>query len=264
MRAARPPLTPRAALRWAAVAPVVRRLKPDTILEIGCGQGAMGVRLAELACYLGVEPDAHSYSRARRRILGAGGQVLHRSDEELRADRQYDLVCAFEVLEHLPDDVSAVRRWLARVKPGGHLLLSVPAGPARFGASDILVGHYRRYDTGSLRSVFAAAHADACTTWHYGWPLGSLLDRGRDVLARRRLARAGTDPTGHSVGTPGSGRLLQPTTVAGPVIRLAVAPFALAQRWAPHRGTGLIALAPVPRHDARPVQPPLPTPDPPR
>jgi SAM-dependent methyltransferase len=239
-----PPLTPRATLRWAALAPVVRQLRPQSILEIGCGQGALGARLAGHGRYLGIEPDARSFQRARERVTRQGGDVLHSSDDALGGAQRYDLVCAFEVLEHLADDTGAVRRWAARVRPGGHLLLSVPADPERFGPSDVLVGHYRRYDPAALGAVLATAGLGSCAIWRYGWPLGALLEHGRNAIARRRLDR----PPGeqHAVGTPGSGRLLQPAALAGPAIRLAVAPFAYAQRFAPHRGTGLIALAHLP------------------
>jgi len=47
--------------------------------------------------------------------------------------RIYDMVCAFEVLEHLKRDEAALRDWITLVRPGGHLVLSVPAGPERFG-----------------------------------------------------------------------------------------------------------------------------------
>ncbi len=262
------PLTPRAALRWAAVAPVVAAINPGNILEIGCGQGAIGTRLARQASYLGIEPDTRSYQRAAQRIIPAGGRLLNCTDDELAADERADLVCAFDVLEHLADDLGAVQRWLRRVKPGGYLLLSVPADPAAFGPSDVLVGHYRRYSATTLDEVLAEAGAPERAIWHYGWPLGRLLDAGRDVISRRRLAdAASTEKKDNAAGTAGSGRLLQPGQLAGPLIRLAVAPFARVQRWAPGRGTGLIALVqpesalstrlPVPRYARRSAgQPP--------
>jgi SAM-dependent methyltransferase len=251
-------LAPRAALRWAAITPLLRQLRPDSILEIGCGQGSVGARLAGHGSYLGIEPNDQSYASAARRVTAVGGRVLHCADADLPAGTRADLVCAFEVLEHIEDDVCAARRWLSRVNPGGHLLLSVPADPAAFGPWDVLVGHYRRYSRADLERVLAAAGATAPLVWHYGWPLGGILDTGRDRVARRRLdrdaaPRRATLPTGPAGGpedeqaarTAGSGRLLQPGPLLAPLIRAWVAPFSLLQRRFPDRGTGLLALCGV-------------------
>ena len=70
-----PPLTPYASLRWD----VVRRLLPrerSRVLEVGCGQGAVGVRLAAGHDYTGVELDGESVEVARRRLADAGHDAL--------------------------------------------------------------------------------------------------------------------------------------------------------------------------------------------
>ena len=54
----RPPLGPRTWLRYDLVSRAVDAVGPESILDIGCGQGSIGVRLARRARYLGVEPDA--------------------------------------------------------------------------------------------------------------------------------------------------------------------------------------------------------------
>ena len=77
MTALDPPLAPRAALRWAVVGREVRKLAPATILELGCGQGGFGARLAQLAQYTAVEPDETSCSVAYARITPHGGTVIN-------------------------------------------------------------------------------------------------------------------------------------------------------------------------------------------
>src|SRR5471030_2488144 len=106
-----PPLAIRAWLRYDVVKRVVDRLKPDTALEIGCGQGAFGARLAIEMPYLGVEPDECSYQVACRRIEPRGGKVLHGIHRAVPKGATYDLVCAFEVLEHIDDDKGALMEW---------------------------------------------------------------------------------------------------------------------------------------------------------
>jgi SAM-dependent methyltransferase len=243
-----PPLSPRAALRWSVVRRIVTGLRPQSIVELGCGLGAVGVRLAGLAPYTAAEPDEQSFRIARDRIAPLGGTVIH-GDHTAVAGATFDLVCAFEVLEHIEDDAVAAKDWLALVRPGGHLLVSVPADPHRFGPSDVLVGHYRRYTGEQLRERLLAAGAADVAVSHYGWPLGYLLDSVRDRLAARRIDSAA--PTAGE-RTHTSGRTFQPRQRAtGQVIRAGVAPFAVLQRIRPGSGPGLVALATAAGQPAR-------------
>jgi SAM-dependent methyltransferase len=235
------PLTPNAWLRYD----LIRRMMPPGItdvLEIGCGQAALGVRLAQRYRYLGLEPDPVSYAVAERRLARAGrGEVRHAEAAAL-GDQRFDLVCAFEVLEHIEDDASALADWVARLRPGGWLLLSVPAHQRRFGPADELVGHFRRYDPDVLAGLLAAAGLGGIELRRYGMPLGYLLEAGRNAVARRRLAAARTLST--AARTAASGRLLQPGGgVRGVATRLGTAPFRLVQRGFPGTGTGLITRA---------------------
>lgn len=255
-RGALPALAPRAWLRWDLVDRLVTELRPATVLEIGCGQGAMGARLARRADYLAVEPDPTSYAVAEARVTACGGTVLPADHTGVPAGRSYDLVCAFEVLEHLDDDKAALADWAALVRPGGHLMLSVPAFADRFGPMDTRVGHYRRYDPDQLAARLTEAGLVDPRVQVYGWPLGYALEAVRNRMDARHLASV-TDGAGGTGGTGGgareptpeertaaSGRHQQPG--GGPVgraIELATLPFRRLQRLAPTRGTGLVAVA---------------------
>jgi 2-polyprenyl-3-methyl-5-hydroxy-6-metoxy-1,4-benzoquinol methylase len=111
-----------------------RLLPPDAtnILEIGAGVGAVGSLLARSYRYVGLEPDRTSFEAARTQV-GSSGDVVCVREEDYETDERFDVVCAFEVLEHLHDEVEALRRWQRHLAPGGSLIVSVPAGRARFG-----------------------------------------------------------------------------------------------------------------------------------
>jgi SAM-dependent methyltransferase len=240
-----PPLPPNAALRWAVVEREIARLAPKSILEIGCGQGAFGARLAgQVAEYTAVEPDPTSYAVARQRIEGAGGTVLNATSEVIEAGREFDVVCAFEVLEHLADDVAATTDWLKFVRPGGHLVISMPAFQERFNNWDTLVGHYRRYSPDAAETVLLAAGFTEVGSTVYGWPLGYALEAVRHRVAARDGA---VDPEGVPSSmqdrTARSGRILKPKALTGSVATLGVAPFIALQRLRSDRGTGLVTVA---------------------
>jgi SAM-dependent methyltransferase len=234
------PLAPNAWMRYDTVV----RLLPaeaDTALEIGCGRGAFGVRLAQLYQYLGIEPDAASCAVAQGRVRAAGrGEVRNISSDALDG-QQFDLVCAFEVLEHIQDDRAALAAWMRLVRPGGWLLLSVPAGPNRLGPWDDLVGHFRRYDPQGLTCLLAEAGCARIQTQLYGFPLGYPLESARNMIARRRRAIADQSPAAR---TAASGRQLQPSgRMTGVLSHCATLPFRVLEQAFPYAGTGLVALA---------------------
>ena len=237
-----PALSLHAWLRYDAILRLLRRATDvGSVLEIGAGQGAVGVMLARRYAYTGIEPDPRSFAAARARFDAAGVQEIVQGDlSALASGRVFDLVCAFEVLEHIEDDAGAVADWIAWIRPGGWFLVSVPAGRDRFGAADRKAGHFRRYGRDDISSLLAAAGLVDISVVTYGFPAGYVLEAGRNVLARR-LETAGS----MSDRTAASGRWLQPPDWAAQATRVSAAPLRLAQRpfGGSRLGTGLVALA---------------------
>lgn len=237
---ARAPLTLSARLRSDLVFRLLAEI-PDSrsFLEIGCGQGALGALLARRYEYRGYEPDARSFRVAERRLAGAG-LVLH-GVAPAAPDRAFDIAGAFEVLEHLADDAAALASWVAWVRPGGHLVVSVPAHPGRFGAGDRYVGHFRRYTRAGLRRVMEDAGLAGVRVLSYGFPLGYALEWGRNAILGLRERRA---PRDTDARTHASGRTLQPGDAWAPLVWAAALPFQYAQR--PFEdtdvGTGYVAI----------------------
>lgn len=200
----------------------------------------MACRLTGAYEYRGYEPDPSSFGVAETRLHELGrGQVINDVVPE-EPDRQFDMLVAFEVLEHLPNDREVLTSWSKWVKPGGHIMVSVPADPDRFDECDSLVGHLRRYTRGSLSDLIERAGLGVISIDSWGMPAGYLLEWVRNARARRADGN-------NEVGTPGSGRLNQPKGSMGTVIEVATRPFWILQ--APFRGTdfgvGYVAVASV-------------------
>lgn len=203
------------------------------------GQGAVGARLAALGAYTGVEPDSESQAVARAR-LPKRARIL-RDSSELDPSEKFDVVCAFEVLEHIEDDLGAARAWAAHLEAGGDLVISVPAHAERFAAADRLAGHFRRYSRGDLADLVEAVGLDLITIDATGFPLGYLLEYGRNQIAGRRQDRLSSIEE----QTAASGRFLQPPDALAPVTQAATYPFRVIQRATRHTqlGTGWVAIA---------------------
>lgn len=260
-----PPLTPNAWLRYDLVrAELDRAVGPNgqlgDVLEVGAGQGGVGTRLALRSRYTGVDLDPVSAAVARERVAAAGStaRILQGDPDELLApDERFDWVCAFEVLEHIRDDHAALAGWTQRLRPGGRLVLSVPAFAERYSHADRLAGHYRRYDPPALEALLSDVGLVDVRVRCYGVPLGYALEWGRNTVARRRgyaAAPAGTNDDGTTdaeadlqKSTLGSARFLQPTAALGPLIEAGTWPFRRIQRRLTRRGTGLVAVATQPR-----------------
>lgn len=164
-----PALSPNAWLRWEAVAPLLPR-EAQSVLEVGCGRGGFAVRLARGRRYVGIEPDAVSAEVARARLERAGvaGDVRVGDISVVAATDLFELVCAFEVIEHVEDDGAFLVDCARHVAPGGMLLLTTPAGESRFGIADEMVGHFRRYEPERLERLVAAAGLQPVVIRHYG------------------------------------------------------------------------------------------------
>jgi SAM-dependent methyltransferase len=238
MMATPPPMTVHGWLRFD----VLERLMPDrvdSVLEIGAGVGAVGSLLAARYRYVGLEPDPESYEAARRQV-GSKGTVLCVREEDYDTGERFDLVCAFEVLEHIEDDVAALRRWRRRTATDGSLIVSVPAGRDRFGSSDARQGHVRRYDRDDLVAALTGAGFVDVQALVYGFPIGYLLHAVSHARARRESHASTLDAR-----TASSGRWMQPSRGTGR--RLVAKPFAYLQRPFSNTqlGTGLVARARV-------------------
>ena len=125
------------------------------ILDVGCGTGGMFPLLQEFGHVEGAEFSADARARAKRRFphLAIHECVL---PNEL-PEGQWDVVTAFDVIEHVDDAVSSLVSMRQRLKPGGTILVTVPAFEILWGRHDDLNHHKRRYTKSQLMQQLIAA-----------------------------------------------------------------------------------------------------------
>jgi len=250
-RPALPPLTFNAHLRWDVITRELAALDVTDVLEIGPGEGAAACRLAPGRTYTGVELSDRTRAITERRLaqLGAPGRLVASLDD-LPGDERFDLVCAFEVIEHIETDREALASWAQRLRPGGTLLVSTPSGPERMGAADKIAGHFRRYSAEGLAAMAGDCGLVDVRVTHVGYPVGYLLEKVRNSVAARRLARADREAgnlDAVAAATELSSSFLQPPSWSGRATKAASAPGIWMQRRRPDTGTGLVLIARAPR-----------------
>ena len=133
------------------------------VLEVGCGIGTMSERLLAAAeDVVAVEPNPYCAARTRE-ALGSHPRftmhecLLEECDRAELESHRFDTVYCSNVLEHIFDDVAALRLFKDVLVPGGKVLIFVPAVPAAYGPLDAELGHHRRYTKATLGKAFTDA-----------------------------------------------------------------------------------------------------------
>src|SRR5271163_4595027 len=138
-----------AILKQCAISP------PARVLDAGCGWGVTLEALEERgfrACGLDVSRQAlERLDRPGRRLIEA--DLTRPFDAAGASDAAFDSVLALDVIEHLDDDAAALATLGRLVRPGGALIVSVPALPELFSEFDQVQGHRRRYLPEQLRAA---------------------------------------------------------------------------------------------------------------
>jgi SAM-dependent methyltransferase len=236
---------PRYALRRARLIALARPLGGGRLLEVGPGAGALLSDMADL----GFTCEALETSEEAFRLAGELNPEV-RISREPRADWRgaFDALVACEVLEHIEDDRAALDEWRGWLRPGGHLLLSVPAHARKWSATDVWAGHFRRYEKAGLRSLLESSGFAVAELECYGFPLSNLVEPLRAWSHRRSLRRRDRGSLQEATAQSGLERGLEsrlwPLQASAPGRLLFRAAFRLQEVFR-HRdlGTGYLVLA---------------------
>jgi SAM-dependent methyltransferase len=119
------------------------------VLDAGCGSGRTLQELVDYGEVAGIEldPDAAAAAAAK----GCGEVRVGRLEELPWEEASFDLITCLDVIEHTPDDRVTLTELRRVTKPGGWLLVTVPAYQALWSLHDAANHHYRRYGRRSLR-----------------------------------------------------------------------------------------------------------------
>jgi glycosyltransferase involved in cell wall biosynthesis len=179
--------------RW--MADTVRPLVGTRVLELGAGIGNMTQHLSRgRKIYVASDIDQEHIARLRVRFRGRPNLEIRRCDLSDAADFQpllgsFDSVVCLNVVEHVEDDLGALRNIFSALKPGGRAIILVPQDQKAYGTLDEVLGHCRRYSEAQLRARMEEAGFKVERVLHFnrvtrpGWRFNG------QVLKRRSFGR---------------------------------------------------------------------------
>jgi SAM-dependent methyltransferase len=205
--------------------------RPVRVLDFGCGTGAFLDDLDRFGTVSAVDADpeavsfCHARGRAEVRLAPPGAPLPF-------ADDAFDLVTSLDVIEHIDDDVAALAELRRVLRPGGLLLVAVPAFAFLWGKQDEVSHHRRRYTARTLRRALARAGFGVERTSYFNTVLFAPIAAVR--LGRRLLRAPGGRQSDFELG---------PARLNGVLGAIFGAEASLVSRWDLPFGVSLLALA---------------------
>ena len=185
--------------RW--MAEVVQPSVGERVLEVGAGTGNMSVQLMPRAIYWATDVNPHYLDylltlRPTRPYMRVGYTDAMEA-ATFPQGQSFDTVVCLNVVEHVEDDVAALRNVWNALEEGGRAIVLVPCGPWLYGSLDEVLGHHRRYTESQLTGVAQQAgfqvekvvkfNRPGVAAW---WLNGRILRRKKFGLAQIRMLNA--------------------------------------------------------------------------
>lgn len=139
-------------------------------IEIGSGHGDYAAEwLSHVDEFTATDADPGRVALLRERFAAEPRVTVRRTLMPSDVDGDHSSALAYNVLEHIPDDVACLRSMARLVRPGGKVIVFVPAFPMLMSQFDAQVGHVRRYRRATLLAAFRAAGLSPEVLHHVNW-----------------------------------------------------------------------------------------------
>lgn len=149
------------------------------ILEVGCGTGGNLEMLGKFGNVSALEMDEAARAIASEKTSGRFDIRAGCCPDKIPfTEQKFDLICIFDVLEHIDKDTETLLSVGKLLKKNGRILVTVPAYQWLYGAHDIFLHHKRRYTANQLQKKITAANLKACKISYFNillFPLAAIV-----------------------------------------------------------------------------------------
>jgi SAM-dependent methyltransferase len=177
--------------------------QPLRVFDVGCGTGITARQLTRTTSWTFDGADLNV--EALKRCSGGLDRLLYYDMLEKREEfrDEYDLAILFDIIEHIEPTRPFLEAVLFHLKPGGILLVNVPALMSLYCVYDKITGHYRRYDRRTLAAEFATFDVTVIDQAYWGFGMVPLLLLRKLTLSRHldetQTVRSGFVPPSRAV-----------------------------------------------------------------
>ena len=179
---------PRYLFRIKLVQKLLRTIPKGRFLDIGIGGGDFLLRLSKNG-YIGkgIDISRQAINESKERLKNTSGITVEKKNFMDIKNEKFEIIFMFEVLEHIKEDASTLRKINQILPMHGHFFVSVPCHSRKWGATDDWAGHIRRYEKIELKKKLEEAGLKPTVFWCYGFPFINMIKPARDYYAGKRL-----------------------------------------------------------------------------
>lgn len=172
----------------------VRRMRPPSLVDLGCGNGVLLASLHEAIPHARLAGIDLARTQVEENARLEWASFLARDLQEpfeadFPWDSSFDFATASEVIEHLDEPVRLLENAKRVLVRGGHLMLSTQSGPVR--ETEQLVGHRRHYSATQMRALLESAGLHVVTVWNTGFPFHDLSKWYANLNPERSMTEFG-------------------------------------------------------------------------